>query len=80
MSQQITINEQMLTSGFEMARSYEHDQYVTFLFKRANSNFYIEATYEGSEMVSCEVWCNECEKINPNTITLLAQFLNANNL
>ena len=80
MSQQITINEELLKGGFEMQRSYQHDEFFTFVFKRPKSNFYIELTYEGSELVSTEMWCKDWEKINPDTIPLLVQFLNANNL
>ena len=80
MSQQITINEELLKGGFEMQRSDRHDEFITCNFKRPNSNFYIELTYEGSELVSAEMWCKDWEKINPDTIPLLVQFLNANNL
>jgi hypothetical protein len=80
MSQQITINEELLNSGFEMTRSYKHDEFITCIFKRPNSNFCVELTYEGSELVSAEMWCIDWEKINPDTIPMLAQFLNANNL
>lgn len=80
MSQQITINEELLKGGFEMTRSYEHDEFVTFVFERPKSNFYVELTYEESKLVSTEIWCKDWEKINPDTMPLLAQFLNANNL
>ena len=80
MSQQITINEELLKGGFEMTRSYKQDEFVNMQFKRPRSNFYVELTYEGSELVSAEMWCKDWEKINPDTIPLLAQFLNANNL
>ena len=80
MSQQITINEELLKGGLELIRSYKHDEFVSMQFKRPRSNFYIELTYEGSELVSAEMWCKDWEKINPDTIPLLAQFLNANNL
>ena len=80
MSQQITINEELLNSGFEMTRSYKHDEFVSMQFKRPRSNFYVELTYKGSELVSAEMWCKDWEKIKPDTIPLLAQFLNANNL
>ena len=80
MSQQITINEELLKGGFEMTRSYPHGEFITCTFKRLNSNFYIELTYEGSELAMAEIWCKDWEKINPDTIPLLAQFLNANNL
>ena len=80
MSQQITINEELLNSGFEMTRSYKHDELVSMQFKRPRSNFYVNLTYEGSELVSAGMWSKDWEKINPDTIPLLAQFLNANNL
>ena len=80
MSQQIIINEELLKGGFEMTRSYKHDEFITCNFKRPKSNFYIELTYEGGKLVSAEIWCKDWEKINPDTIPLLAQFLNANNL
>lgn len=80
MSQQITINEELLKGGFEMTRSYPHGEFITCTFKRLNSNFYIELTYEEGELVTAEIWCKDWEKINPDTIPLLAQFLNANNL
>ena len=80
MSQQITINEELLNSGFELIKSYEHDEFVTMRFKRPKSNFYFELTYEGGILVSTEMYCIDFEKINPDTIPMLAQFLNANNL
>ena len=80
MSQQITINEELLNSGFEMTRSFKHDELVSMQFKRPRSNFYVNLTYEGSELVSAEMWCKDWEKVNPDTNPLLAQFLNANNL
>ena len=80
MSQQITINEELLKGGFEMTQSYKHDEFITCTFKRPRSNFYIELTYEGSKLVTAEMWCKDWEKINPDTIPMLAQFLNANNL
>ena len=80
MSQQITINEELLNSGFEMTRSFKHDEFVSMQFKRPRSNFYVNLTYEGSELVSAGMWSKDWEKINPDTIPLLAQFLNANNL
>ena len=78
MSQQITINEELLNGGFEMTRSFKHDELVSMQFKRPRSNFYVELTYKGSELVSAGMWSKEI--INPDTIPLLAQFLNANNL
>ena len=80
MSQQITINDELLKGGFEMTRSYKHDEFITCVFKRPKSNFYIELTYEGSKLATAEMWCKDWEKINPDTIPMLAQFLNANNL
>lgn len=80
MSQQITINEELLKGGFELIRSYPHGEFASMQFKRPRSNFYIELTYEGGKLVSGEIWCKDWEKINPDTIPLLAQFLNANNL
>jgi hypothetical protein len=80
MSQQITINEELLKGGFEMTRSYPHGELVTCTFKSLKSNFYIELTYKESELVNTEIWCMDWEKVNPDTIPLLAQFLNANNL
>ena len=80
MSQQITINEELLNSGFEMTRSYKHDELVSMQFKRPRSNFYVNLTYIGSELVSAGMWSKDWEIINPDTIPLLAQFLNANNL
>ena len=80
MSQQITINEELLKGGLELIRSYKHDEFITCTFKKPNSNFCVELTYEGSELVSAEMWCKDWAKINPDTIPLLAQFLNANNL
>ena len=80
MSQQITINEELLNGGLELMRSYKHDEFFTFVFKRPKSNFHVELTYEGSELVMAEMWCKDWEKINPDTIPLLVQFLNANNL
>lgn len=63
-----------------MQRSYPNGEFVTCTFKRLNSNFYIELTYEGSELVNTEIWCKDWEKINPDTMPLLVQFINANNL
>lgn len=80
MSQQITINEELLKGGFEITRSYQHDVFFTCVFKRPKFNFYVELTYEGSKLATAEMWCKDWEKINPDTIPLLVQFLNANNL
>ena len=80
MSQQITINEELLKGGFEITRSYQHDEFFTCVFKRPKFNFYVELTYEGSKLATAEMWCKDWEKINPDTIPLLVQFLNANNL
>jgi hypothetical protein len=77
MSQQITINEELLNRrrfGTNY-RSYKHDEFVSMQFKRPRSNFYVELTYEGIQLVSAEMWCKDWEKINPDTIPLLAQFL-----
>ena len=63
-----------------MTRSYPHGEFITCTFKRLNSNFYIELTYEEGELVTAEMWSKDWEKINPDTMPLLAQFLNANNL
>ena len=80
MSQQITINEELLNGGFEMTRSYKHDEFVTCTFKRLNSNFYIELTYEGSELVSIGMVSGFILSKSLHHISVLAQFLNANNL
>lgn len=80
MSQQITINEELLNGGFELIRSYQHYESFTCVFKRPKFNFYVELTYEGSKLATAEIWCKDWEKINPDTIPLLVQFLNQNNL
>ena len=80
MSQQITINEKLLKGGFEMQRSYKYGELVTCTFKSLKSNFYIELTYKESELVMTEMWRKDWEKVNPETIPMLVQFLNANNL
>ena len=63
-----------------MTRSYPHGELVTCTFKSLKSNFYIEITYKESELVMTEMWSKDWEKVNPDTIPMLAQFLNANNL
>lgn len=80
MSQQITINEKLLKGGFEMQRSYQHDEFFTFVFKRPKSGFCVKLTYRDSELVTTEMWCEDWEKIKTETISTLVQFLNANNL
>ena len=80
MSQQITINEELLNGGFELIRSYQEDEFVTFVFKRPKSNFYVELTYKDSELVITEMRCEDWEDIKLETIPMLVQFLNANNL
>jgi len=80
MSQQITINEELLNGGFELVKSYQHDEFLTFVFKSQKFNFNVELTYKDSELVTAEMWCEDWTQIKPETIPMLVQFLNANNL
>lgn len=80
MSQQITINEELLNGGFEITRSYSHDEFFTCVFKSQKFNFFVELTYKESELVTAEMWCKDWTNIKPETIPMLVQFLNANNL
>ena len=80
MSQQIRINEELLNGGFELSRSYAHDEFLTFVFNRPKSNFFVELTYKDSELVTAEMRCEDWTQIKAETIPMLVQFLNANNL
>jgi len=80
MSQQIRINEELLNGGFELSRSYAHDEFLTFVFNRPKSNFFVELTYKDSELVTAEMRCEDWTQIKPETIATLVQFLSANNL
>lgn len=80
MSQQIRINDELLNGGFELSRSYIHDEFFTFVFNRPKSGFCVKLTYRDSELVTTEMWCKDWTQIKPETIPMLVQFLNANNL